>query len=77
MYNRCTTGFHSMMSYGIWMWIIGIIILVAIIWMFTRYSKNQSNTSNNTALKILEERYARGEIDEIEYSSKKSILSNS
>lgn len=82
MFDRCDfNGSHSMfgggsmMSGGIFMWILGIIILVTIIWLITNYTKKQSDTTSNIALRILDERYARGEIDEIEYSSKKSLLS--
>lgn len=60
-----------------WGWIIGLIIIVAIIWFFIK-SANQSNTpvqsGSKSALDILKERYARGEIDKDEFEERKKDL---
>ena len=71
-------GFGGM-GFGMgWWWIIGVILVAAIIWAVIR-STGQSNNLNNTtnqksALDILNERYARGEIDKEEYEMKKKDL---
>lgn len=61
-----------------WCWIIGIIIIIAIVWGIVRtpgQNNNINNTANQkTALDILNERYARGEIDKDEYGIKKRDL---
>jgi len=63
---------------GAFGWIFMLLILGLIIfgvfalikWVFMR-SGNTGATSKNNALKILEERYARGEIDQEEFEQKK------
>lgn len=65
------------MGFGmVWWWIIGIILVAAIVWGIVR-TLGQNNNTNNTANQksasnILDERYARGEIDKDEYETKKS-----
>ena len=46
-----------------WWWIIGIIVLIAIIWPVSqRFNRNNNvnRETGKTALDILKERYARG-----------------
>jgi putative membrane protein len=71
-------GYEGMMFGMGWWWIIGIILIAAIIWAIVR-SSGQNNKLNNTAnqksaLDILNERYARGEIEKEEYETKKRDL---
>ncbi len=61
-----------------WGWIIGLIIIImAIIWFFIK-SSNQSNapiqSGSKSALDILKERYAKGEIDKQEFEQRKKDL---
>ncbi|MBN1791431.1 MAG: SHOCT domain-containing protein [Bacteroidales bacterium] len=61
-----------------WIWIIGLILLVIVIWIIIRTlgqksSRNQSD--NKTPLDILKERYARGEISKQEFEEKKKGIS--
>lgn len=71
-------GFEGM-GFGMgWWWIIGLIIIVAIIWAIFR-SPGQNNIfskpeKQKSAHDILTERYARGEIDKEEYETKKKDL---
>jgi len=58
-----------------WYWIIGLIILVAVVWLITRsFSQNRPDFPKKSALDILKERYARGEIDKEEFDKRKSDL---
>jgi putative membrane protein len=60
-----------------WWWIIGLIILVAVIWMVVKTlnkGNNLSSGSGKSALDILKERYARGEIDKEEFEEKKRSI---
>ena len=61
-----------------WWWIIGLIIVVAIVWMVVK-GMNQNNSGSGgepgkSALDILKERYAKGEIDKQEFEERKKDL---
>ena len=76
---------YNMMSNGgglIMMFIILALIIFAVVF-FTRHSNHAVHTANccgtntaseNVALKILNERYARGEVTEEEYNKTKSQI---
>ena len=60
-----------------WWWIIGIVIIVAIVWMALKAMKknrNRNTSFTKSPLDILKERYDRGEIDKQEFEEKKNIL---
>ncbi len=60
-----------------WWWIIGIVIIVAIVWMALKAMKKNRNRNTSFAkspLDILKEIYDRGEIDKQEFEEKKNIL---
>ncbi len=59
-----------------WWWIIGLVILIAVIWVIaTAISRsNQLHSSGKTPIDILKERYARGEIDKDEFDERKKNL---
>ena len=60
-----------------WWWIIGLIIIIVIVWMVVK-GMNQSNSPGQrlgkSALDILKERYAKGEIDKQEFEERKKDL---
>ncbi len=60
-----------------WWWIIGLIIVIAVVWMVVK-SLNQNTGSTQSpgksALDILKERYASGEIDKQEFEERKRDL---
>lgn len=87
---RGMNGMHGMYGCGygsIWMMVIWIafwVILIGLgIYLLTKFVsrdnkniKNNRHTNNNkdTPLQILQERLAKGEIDEAEYEHSKSII---
>lgn len=66
------------MSWGMGFgWIIGIVVLVLIIWAITKGINANNNPSANekkSALDILKERYAKGEIEKEEFEERKKNL---
>ena len=53
-----------------------VLLVVFIVWIVREVGgKNSSPRSNSSALEILKERYAKGEIDKEEFESKKKDLS--
>lgn len=54
--------------------IFWIVLVIALIFFFVIYSRQSNQRRNKSALDILNERYARGEIDEEEYEKKKKNL---
>lgn len=79
MYERriIMHGFGGMGLGMLWYWLIGILILVAIVWLVSRsFSLNRPDSQSKSALDILKERYARGEIDKEEFEEKKSHLNS-
>lgn len=77
--NRCLEGDLGYMGGGGFLMMIGMIILIAIIAAFiimlVRRNRADSITGKNSeAISLLNERFARGEITEEEYSRMKKIL---
>ena len=58
------------------MWIFWILLLLALAVFVVILTRRQQNTNNRdkTALEILQDRYARGEIDRDEYLQKRDDL---
>lgn len=63
---------------GLW-WIVGVILIVIIVWVVIKMTSKTNHSSrqqdNKSALDILKERYARGEIDKEEFEERKKNLS--
>ena len=70
-------GFGGMgfgMGFG---WIIGLLVMAAIIWLVVRATNPnnpEESNRNKSALDILKERYARGEINKSEFQEQKENL---
>jgi putative membrane protein len=62
---------------GGFMWLFWIVLLVVIVWLLKGVfsGRDSSGKMGKSALEILEERYARGEIDREEFDHKKKDLS--
>ncbi len=58
------------------MFIIWIAIIVIVILLLQKLPGKIGGQSDNSALDILNERFARGEINKKEYEEKKKILNN-
>ncbi|ALO17279.1 SHOCT domain-containing protein [Salinivirga cyanobacteriivorans] len=69
---------HGVFGLGMgWGWIIGLVIVIVIIWVFFKFMNQDKKVSNNkTPLDLLNERYAKGEIDKQEYEEKKRDLTS-
>lgn len=79
---------HNMNGFGFMGfggWVIGIfwlVVLALIVWLIVAFarSKNIKNSvdtrEGSTGIRILEERYARGELDREEYMQKKHDLTS-
>ncbi len=64
---------YGWMGIGMWLfWIILIVIILLIVKAVA--SNNSALTSKQSAIEILKERYARGEIDEEEFTRRKREL---
>ena len=61
---------HLGMGFG---WIFGFVILIIIIWLIVK-SFNQTQNNEKSALDILKERYAKGEISKTEFEEKKKDI---
>ena len=63
------------MNGGGFMWLLWLLITGGIILLMIALSKNVRN-NQLSAREILDQRYAKGEIDEAEYQAKKKLLEN-
>lgn len=58
---------------AIFWWILMFYVLVTLL----RYLKQNNLPKKNTALEILKEKYAKGEIDKVEFEQKRKDISDS
>lgn len=63
-------GFH-----WIWMVVFWVAVIGLIAWAVARVAPSDGDRRSSTARAILDERYARGELDDEEYRRRRSELS--
>lgn len=67
----------SWMGMGIGMWLFWIVLLVIVVVIVkTVTSKTNVPPSSESPMEILKSRYARGDIDDVEFQHRKSELEN-
>ena len=59
---------------GGFMWIFWLLIVLVILWGIKVTTSGSTSSQQKSALDILKDRYARGEIDEAEFEKKKKNL---
>ncbi len=64
---------HGFIGGGL-MWLFWIALVVLVVWGISAVAGGGSASSRKTALDILEERYARGEMDREEFEQKRRDL---
>ena len=57
-----------------WGWIIGLIVLVLLIVLIINITKRYTQKHEKSAMDILKERYAKGEIDKNEFEEKRDAI---
>ena len=61
---------------GGFMWLFWILLIIVVVWALkaTAFSDRKDGRTNQSPLEILQERFARGEIDEEEFERKRRLL---
>lgn len=57
-----------------WMALIVVLIVLLIVWLIRRSGPTGTHTGGDESLRILEERFARGEIDREEFEERRRTL---
>jgi putative membrane protein len=75
MWSGGWTWGHMFMGWG--MMAVFLIVMIVVVVLLTRGSGSDAGRSGDTssAMDILNERYARGEIDSAEYQERKNVIS--
>lgn len=74
MMGFACNGFNSMGFMGGGMWLYGIIFLLIIVAAVYLISNNNRHNNRTTALEILDQEYAKGNITEADYKVRKENL---
>jgi putative membrane protein len=61
---------------GIFMWQFWILVIVGVAWLIKAIVSDDGRGKHLSALDILKQRYARGEIDQQEFQQKRKDLEN-
>lgn len=66
---------YGMMFGGIFMWLFWLLLIGGVVWLISMlFRSNRPTSPGETALDRLKMRYAKGEIDRIEFEQKKKGL---
>ncbi len=65
-----------MFGFGGFMWLFWLLLIIAIVWIVKALVGTPQAGRQKSALELLEERYARGEIERNEFEQKKRDLSD-
>ena len=69
------TGIEWGMGLGGWLWmVLGIVLIVAVVWVLVVAVAGRERTSTDDAAQILKARFARGEITQAEYEQARRLL---
>ena len=79
--GESTWGWHEMMGFGyfgifgaILMLLFWVAVIAGVVWFIKWLFEQSSGRTKKSALEILDEKYARGEIDDEEYERRKGKL---
>jgi len=59
---------------GMWMLVFWVALVLLVVWVVRTLSDGKSSPKESRAMAILEERFARGEIDRDEFEQRRSAL---
>ncbi|MBI1220760.1 MAG: hypothetical protein GC186_19700 [Rhodobacteraceae bacterium] len=65
---------YGVMGAGMMILFWGAVILAIVLGLRALKERGQSNSSVNSAVEVLKERFARGEIDDVEFEAKRKLL---
>ncbi len=69
------TGFGLGMGAGGWLWmVLGIVLLVVVVWALVAAIAPRDRPASDDAARILNARFARGEISQAEYEQARRLL---
>ena len=69
------TGFDQGMGFGGGFWmILVVVLLVAVVWAVAAAIAGRNRTAADDAAQILQARFARGEISQVEYEQARRLL---
>lgn len=59
-------GFHPMIGFGLFLLVVAVVIIIAVV--------HKKKKGSRKAIEVLQTRYAKGEIDEEEFQSRRKVL---
>ena len=68
-------GFGMLLQMALYWGVLILLIVLLARWIFGKHGVSEQRTADKTALDILKERYARGEIGKDEFDQKKRDIS--
>lgn len=63
---------------SVWMIVFWAVAIGVVVWVVRQFSRpSVSSVQGSSAIRILEERFAQGEIDKVEFDQRKAVLRDS